>query len=208
MNKYYLYGAGVLLLIGVVVVSQTGPARTVTGTAAVAGVPTTPSTTAKVSTTPTSTTSVSPQDIVPGLYPNPIKNSSVKPGIKITSIIVENNVDATKKPVSDHLEFTIQNLTNTTLSNPEVYYTIVDTANGKTEGYYKSLMGVTLVPRGTATVNFDGQSGVGHYAVNTHGIYGTTTDQLKFSVEVSVAGYALAHVTATKAPGGAEVVGQ
>ncbi|MBU6447945.1 hypothetical protein KGQ24_03855, partial [Patescibacteria group bacterium] len=122
--------------------------------------------------------------------------------------LVENNVDATGKPVNDHLELTLQNLTGQTLSNLEAYYTIVDAANGKKEGYFKQLTGFSLPPHGSGTIHFDGKSGTGHYGVNTHGIYGTTLDQLKFDVEVSAPGYAPIYASATKAPGGAEVVGQ
>jgi hypothetical protein len=50
------------------------------------------------SQTPSSASS-SPENIVPGLYPNPIKNNATKQGIKITSIMVENNTDASGKAV-------------------------------------------------------------------------------------------------------------
>ncbi len=154
------------------------------------------------------TSAASPEDIVPGLYPNPIKNASIKPGIKIASVMVENNVDAAGNAVSDHLQFTVNNLTNKALSNLETYYTITDAANGKKEGYYKPLAGITIPARGNVTIHFDNQSGYGHFPANTHGIYGTALDQLKFWIEVSAPGYAVATAHATKAPGGAEVVGQ
>ncbi len=158
--------------------------------------------------TPSQTAGANPEDVVPGLYPNPIKNISTKAGIKLTSIMVENNADAAGNAVSDHLQFTINNLTNQTLSNLETYYTITDSANSKKEGYYKPLTGITIPAHGSVTVHFDNQSGYGHFPANTHGIYGTALDQLKFSIEVSAPGYAIATAQATKAPGGAEVVGQ
>jgi len=211
MNKYYLYGAGALIVLaGIFILSQSGSSSSITALAPTTRTQTTlptPATasTSTVTTTPTATT---PQDIVPGLYPNPIKNTATISGIKITSIMVENNTDAAGNAVSDHLQITLQNLTGKTLSNLEAYYTIVDTATGKKEGYYKPLVGFTLAPHATGTIHFDGQSGYGHYATNMHGIYGTTTDQLKFTLEVSVSGYAPVSASATKAPGGAEVVGQ
>jgi hypothetical protein len=208
MKKSYLYGIGALvILVGVFIFSQSGSSRP----SARPAVNTTTTTTAarpSVSTSTSPTASASAQDIVPGLYPNPIKNTSTTKGISISSIVVENNTDAAGKAVSDHLQFTLQNLTTKTLSNPEVYYTITDSVNGKKEGYYKQLIGFTLAPHASGIVNFDGQSGYGHFAVNMRGIYGTVTDELKFAVEVSVSGYAPAQASATKAPGGAEVVGQ
>ena len=152
--------------------------------------------------------SSNPEDVVPGLYPNPIKNTATAQGLKISAILVENNTDAAGNAVSDHLQFTLQNLTSKTLSNLEAYYTVTDTANGKKEGYYKVLDGLSIPPHGSATVHFDNQTGYGHYAANIRGIYGTALDQLKFSVEVSAAGYAPVFAQSTKAPGGAEVVGQ
>lgn len=212
MNKYYLYGAGALILLaGIFFVSQSGsssrsyPTATATHTTRTQNPASAPAATSSVAIAPAATT---PQDIVPGLYPNPIKNTATALGIKITSVMVENNTDTAGNAVSDHLQITLQNLTGKTLSNLEAYYTIVDTATGKKEGYYKQLTGFTLAPHGTGTVHFDGQSGYGHYAANMRGIYGTTTDQLKFTLEVSVSGYAPVSANATKAPGGAEVVGQ
>ena len=205
MNKKYLIGGSIILLIIIfVVVSQSGSSQMTPGQA-VAPAPIAPT---SIAGTSTLTTTQDPEDIVPGLYANPIVNKSTKPGIKITGMLVENNTDSTGKPVSDHLQFTLQNLTTKSLSSFEVYYTILDSANGKKEGYYKQLSGFTLAPKGIGTVHFDGQSGVGHYAANTNGIYGTATDKLSFAVEVSVPGYAPVHATIVKAPGGAEVVGQ
>lgn len=207
MNKKYLIGGGIILAIILLVVStQSGAPQS---TPVQAAVPTAPTVVPTVAGTSTSVTSQqSPQDIVPGLYPNQIINKATKPGVKITAVLVENNTDAAGKPVSDHLQFTLQNLTTKSLSNFEVYYTITDAVNGKKEGYYKQLSGFTLAPKSSGTVHFDGQSGVGHYAANTYGIYGTATDKLSFAIEVSVSGYAPVHTTIVKAPGGAEVVGQ
>ena len=167
-----------------------------------------PAHTSPVQATTSTASAQGAEDIVPGLYPNPIKNAATAKGFVVSSIMTENNVDAAGNPVSDHLQFTLKNLTNKTLSNFEAYYSVVDAANGKQEGYYKQLTGFSLPPQGSGTVNFDGASGPGHYGVNMHGIYGTATDKLTFKVEVSTPGYAPVYATATKAPGGAEVVGQ
>ena len=209
MNKYLTIGAVVLAV-------AVGAGLLLSGHSKTSVQPTAPAQTTAMNTqpAPTTTSTSTPQgtqsaeDIVPGLYPNPIKNTATAKGFSVPSILVENNTDAAGNPVSDHLEFTLKNLTTKTLSNFEVYYTIVDASNGKKEGYYKQLTGFSLPPGGSGTVNFDGQSGPGHYGVNMHGIYGTTVDKLQFKVEISTPGYAPVYVTATKAPGGAEVVGQ
>lgn len=153
---------------------------------------------------PTQTTSQNPQDVIPGLYPDPIKDQSTKEGFKITSIIVENNTGSSGNPVSDHLQLTLQNLTNTDLSNFEVYYTITDPATNKKEGYYKKLDNFTLKGNSTQTIHFDNQQGLNHFSVNTHSLYYTSSDSLKFTVEVSTPNYKLETVSATKAAGGAE----
>lgn len=205
MNKAYLIGGGVVVVIAVFIFASqsTGPAKQPTTTQ----VPTTQANTVAQAPT-TSAATQDPQYVVAGLYPNPISNTATTPGLKVASILVENNTDAAGKSVSDHLQITLQNLTGKTLSNLEVYYAITDTANGKKEGYYQKLTGFTLAPHASGTMHFDGQSGTGHYPVNMHGIYGTATDKLAFSVEVSAPGYAPVTALATKAPGGAEVVGQ
>ncbi len=212
MNKTAYIIGGVVIAVAAIVIFALHPGGSATQTVAT-NAPNTPSSyTQPSATSGASTTSqtagANPEDVVPGLYPNPIKNTSTKSGIKLTSVMVENNVDAAGNAVSDHLQFVINNLTNQTLSNLEAYYTITDSANGKKEGYYKPLTGITIPAHGSVTVHFDNQSGYGHFPANMHGIYGTALDQLKFSIEVSAPGYAVATAQVTKAPGGAEVVGQ
>lgn len=207
MKKIYLIGIGAtVLLLGAFALNQSGLLNPISSVASANSPARTSASSA--SSSPMTGVSVSPQDIVPGLYPNPIKNTATTPGISVLSYMVENNTDASGKPVSDHLQFTLKNLTDKTLSNPDVYYTILDSANGKKEGYYKQLTGFSLASHGTGVIHFDGQSGYGHFSVNMHGIYGTATDQLKFVVEISIPGYAPVNFTAIKAPGGAEIVGQ
>lgn len=159
-------------------------------------------------TTTQQTTSQNPEDIVPGLYPNPIKNNATKQGFKITSLMVENNTDASGNPVSDHLQLTLQNLTNTDLSNFEVYYTITDPTTNKKEGYAKSLDSYVLKAGATQTINFDNKQGVGHFTTNAHSLYFTSSDSLNFNVMVSTPGYKVETASVTKAAGGSEVQGQ
>lgn len=145
-----------------------------------------------------------PQDIVPGLYPNPIKNNATTEGFKIMSIMVENNTDSAGNPISDHLQLALQNLTNNDLSNFEVYYTITDTTTNKKEGYYKKLANYSLKAGATQIINFDNLSGEGHFPVNTHSLYFTSTNKLHFTVIVSTPGYKAETASIDKAAGGAE----
>lgn len=208
MKKTYIYigVAMVVVIIAAVMMTAGGNPKSPAPPATSTSTPVATATSTNTGSNPA--TAQNAEDVVPGIYPNPINNSSTKQGFKVSSIMTENNVDAAGNSVSDHLQFTLQNLTAQTISNFEVYYTIVDAANNKKEGYYKQLTGFSLPPHGSGTVHFDGQSGPGHYGVNMHGIYGTTVDQLQFNVEISAPGYAPVNVQATKAPGGAEVVGQ
>ena len=149
-------------------------------------------------------TSQDPQDVVPGLYPNPITNTATTQGFKISSVMAENNTDVAGNPVSDHLQLTLQNLTNQDLSNFEVYYTITDTVTNKKEGYYKKLTNYVLKAGASQTINFDTKQGDGHYSVNTHNLYFTSTNKLLFTVMVSTPGYKVETASIEKSAGGAE----
>lgn len=150
-------------------------------------------------------TSTNPQDVVAGLYPNPIKNTATATGFTIKSGMVENNTDPTTgKVVSDHLELQLVNTTKADISNFEVYYTITDTKTQQKEGYYKKLAGFTLKAGATATVHFDNKSGYGHFGANTNSLYYKSTNPLDFSVQVSTPTYIVQTIQLTKAAGGAE----
>ncbi|MCL5091486.1 MAG: hypothetical protein M1342_01530 [Patescibacteria group bacterium] len=145
-----------------------------------------------------------PQDVVPGLYPNPIKNTATTQGIKITSLMVENNTDASGNPVNDHLQMTLQNLTSKDLSSFKVYYTIIDTVTNKKEGYYKKLSPFVLPAGKTQTIHFDNKSGSNHFSVNNHSLYFTSSNKLQFNIIVSTPGYAMQTAQVSKSAGGAE----
>lgn len=150
------------------------------------------------------TTSQSPEDVIAGLYPNPIQNTSTIQGFKIASAMVENNTGSSVNSVSDHLQIVLQNLTNKDLTNFEVYYTITDSVTHQKEGYYKILNNYVLKAGATQSVNFDNKQGVGHFGVNINNLYFKSTDQLQFNIIVSAKGYKIQTATATKSTGGAE----
>src|SRR5215216_2730314 len=62
------------------------------------------------------------EDKQPTFTDNPISETTTTQGFRINSILVENNVGANNRAVSDHLELSITNITNTTLTNFDVYY--------------------------------------------------------------------------------------
>lgn len=150
------------------------------------------------------TTSQNPEDIIAGLYPNPINNTASQEGFKIKSILVENNTDSTGLPTSDHLELTLANVSSSDLSNFEVYYTITDTTNNTKEGYYKKLDNFTLKAGMLGTIHFDNGTEPGHYSVNKNSLYYKSSNALQFNVIVSTPGYRIDQAQATKAAGGAE----
>ncbi len=133
---------------------------------------------------------------------NPITNTGTKKGLAISETMVENNVDkASGKEVSDRLQFTIKNSSAEQITGVEVYYTMTETPTGKTESYHQKLEGLTLAPDTEATVYFDNESGEGHYPENKFSIYRTSPNEVKFDIEVSAPGFAVARGTALKEEG-------
>ncbi len=180
---------GIVLIAGLVLIksngtSQPAPVTTTTKDAGVSG---------------------DPQDIVPGTYPNQIKNTATASGLSIVSGFVENNIDAQGKVADDHLELLLKNTSVQDMSNFEVYYTIADLTTGKNEGYYKKLTGFALKSGESKSVHFDGKTDVDHFGVNKDGLYFTSKNKLQFDVQVSAAGFQIAHIQLTKDAGGAEL---
>lgn len=155
-------------------------------------------------TVTTNTNLPDPQDIVPGLYTNQIKNTSVNAGLSIVSGLVENNENKDGKAVDDHLELAIKNSSTQDMSNFEVYYTVTDLVTLKKEGYYKKLSGFTLKAGETQAIHFDKNVGLNHYGANKDGLYFTSQNQLEFNVQVSTPEFKIATIKITKDAGGAE----
>ena len=195
----YIIGGGVLLLlVGFLLVNNITQNQQVQTTQTATNV--TPQATTG------STTSQNPQDIVPGLYKNPIQNTATQEGFVITATAVENNIDTTGKAVSDHLELTLKNTAGKDLTGFEVYYTISDPTTNKKEGYYKKVTGFVLRNSETKSINFDNQNGDGHFSANKNIIYYSSNNKLLFDVVVSTPGYKVQTAQAAKAAGGAETV--
>ena len=153
----------------------------------------------------TQSVSSDPQDIVPGLYTNLIKNTSTISGLSIESGLVENNVDKDGKTTDDHLELVLKNSSAKDLNNFEAYYTITDLATLKKEGYYKKLTGLTLKVGETKTIHFDNVVGENHYGLNRNGVYFTGQNKMQFDLQISTPEFKIAIIQIAKDAGGAEV---
>lgn len=154
---------------------------------------------------PTNLTSTTSQGKAPTVVPvksNPIQNTSSQPGLAVTNAQVENNTDPTTgSPVSDRLQFTIQNSSSQPAQNLEVYYTMTDTKTQQSEGYYQKLDGLTIPAGQSVAIFFDNGTGTGHYPENKYSIYRTSQNAVDFSIEASATGLKPATAQAHKGSG-------
>lgn len=137
---------------------------------------------------------------------NPISNSSTAQTMKITSVLVENNVDpATGKAAEDHLEITLANSGPTELSGFEVYTTYTDPTDKISESYYTALPSTfTIAPGATRVAHFDATGAIDHFPVNKFSLFSTSKNALDVEVVVSADGAAVQTTTLKKDAGGAE----
>ena len=71
---------------------------------------------------------------------NPITNKSTKAGLVIVSTQVQDNTDPiSKAPIPDRLALKIRNVSANTITNFEIYYTMVDQTTKASESYYQKL---------------------------------------------------------------------
>ncbi len=161
--------------------------------------------TTTVATGPTAN-SVSSVPVVP-VKANPINNISTVEGLVIVSAAAEDNTDpATKAALTDRLQLIVKNTSTKPMANLEVYYSMTDITTKQTEGYYQKLTGLTLSAGETKTVDFDGQTGVGHYPENKYSIYRSSKNEVQFSIQISSPGFKVATSTAKKSVGTGEKV--
>jgi hypothetical protein len=136
---------------------------------------------------------------------NPITNTATAQTLKIESVLVENNADATGKAVDDHLEIMLANTGTSDLSGVEVYYTFNDQTAQVSESYYATLPDNFTIPAGESrVVHFDSNGLPDHFPVNKFSLYSTSTNGLDVTVVVSADGAAPQTVHVKKDPGGAE----
>lgn len=138
---------------------------------------------------------------------NPIVNTSMQPGLEVTQIAVQDNVDpTTKAAINDRLQITLKNSSTATMTGFEVFYTMTDVTTKMSESYYQKLDGVSLPAGASTTVYFDNLSGAGHFPENSFSIYRSSTNRVDFTVQVSAKDTASATAETTKDPGTGEKV--
>jgi hypothetical protein len=136
---------------------------------------------------------------------NPITNSSTAPGLAITQVLVENNVDpATGSDAPDHLEIALRNDSGAELSGFVVYYEITDLTTGAREGYCSALNGFTIPAGGERAAHFDNTGAADHFPDNEFSLYHQSLNEMQVDVTVSAAGVAPQTASVTKEAGGAE----
>jgi hypothetical protein len=136
---------------------------------------------------------------------NPIDNASKAPGLRIDSVLVENNVDpATNKDAPDHLEILLENTGKSPLQGFEVYYEIADPKTGDHEGYYTKLTGFSVAPGEKRAVHFDSTGAPDHFPDNEFSLYHSSKNALDVNVTVSAQGAAVQTASVKKDPGGDE----
>lgn len=137
---------------------------------------------------------------------NPIHNTSTVDALKIDSVLVENNVDATTgKPVDDHLEIALTNTGSTPLTHFEIFYTFTDQTSHAAEKYYLALPETfTIAPGGTRTAQLDNSGAPDHFPVSNFSLFKTSRSELAVAVTVSATDARPVTTTVTKGAGGAE----
>jgi hypothetical protein len=136
---------------------------------------------------------------------NPIHNAAKGAGLRIDSVLVENNVDpATHKDAPDHLEIQLENTAKHSLRGIEVFYEITDPTTGDHEGYYRRLGALSIAPGSKRTVHFDDTGAPYHYPDNPYSLYHSSKDALKVRVTVSARGVGVQSATVKKDAGGDE----
>ncbi len=163
------------------------------------------STPAPTTTAPTTTTPAGGIGQVLPVAKSPISNSSTAAGLRITKVLVENNVSPdTGKAVGDHLEIALENTSTKPLDQIAIYYTITDKAKARSEGYYSKLDGVTIAPGATRVVHFDSTGATDHYPVDKYSLYYTDKNALVLDVTASSPTVKVATFSVKKGAGGAE----
>lgn len=136
---------------------------------------------------------------------NPIVNTSTAQTLSISSVLVENNVDASGAAATDHLEVALSNTGAAPLTKFEVYYTFEDPKTHESESYYAKLPDDFVIPaNGERIAHFDDTAAPDHFSVNEFSLYNTDTNALNVTVTVSATDAAPQTMSVKKDAGGAE----
>jgi hypothetical protein len=144
-------------------------------------------------------------DLNPTFAENPGFTSGGNEGFKIKQAIVENNYDfEAKKDAADHLEVTVQSMSDKDIYNMNAYYTITDDVSGKNEAYIVYLKDFILKAHETQTIHFDNDPRSGHFGANPNSIYYTSKNNQTLDVTLWSDGYVPQSLQINKDAGGAE----
>ena len=164
-----------------------------------------------ISPSPTTKTSSSPSPSASGVIipvtSNPITNVSTAPGLSIIQAKAEDNVDPlTGKAIPDRLMLHVQNSSASLASGFEVYYTMTDVVTKASESYYFKLDGFSIKAKSSEYLYFDNQPGFGHFPENKFSIYRSSTNEVRFTIELSAQGFKPVTSTAIKSKGTGEKI--
>ena len=161
------------------------------------------------SPTPTISSSQSPSasTVVVPVTNNPISNSSTVPGLSILKAEAENNIDPVSgKAIPDRLMLHVQNSSASLASGFEVYYTMTDVVTKASESYYFKLDAFSIKAKSSEYLYFDNQPGFGHFPENKFSIYRSSTNEVRFTIELSAQGLKPVTSTAIKSKGTGEKI--
>ncbi len=131
--------------------------------------------------------------------------STGEAGLSITKILVEDNYDAAaKRDAPDHLEISVTNLGQQTVSNFFVYCTIKDLVTAAEQSYLLPLTDFVLAPGEAKVIHIDTSSEAGHYSANPNSLYFTSPNEMQVDVTISAEGFQAATGGIKKDAGGPE----
>jgi hypothetical protein len=149
-------------------------------------------------------------DAKPLEFANPIPESGSNVTLALVSAKVEDNFDpVTKKDVSDHLEFEIQNNGKSDLKGLHVYLKVSD-PSGKIENMYRNLSGVVIKPGQRTALHFDIEgtadwtAGTDNFRANTNSILYTIPSAKMLELTIAANGEKPVSININKDEGGAE----
>jgi ABC-type transport system involved in multi-copper enzyme maturation permease subunit len=149
-------------------------------------------------------------DAKPLEFANPIPESGSNATLALVSAKVEDNFDpVTKKDVSDHLEFEIQNNGKSDLKGLHVYLKVSD-PSGKIENMYRNLSGVVIKPGQRTSLHFDIEgtadwtAGTDDFRANANSILYTIPSAKTLELTIAANGEKPVSININKDEGGAE----
>lgn len=142
---------------------------------------------------------------------NPITQQGKAGGPVVESAKVEDNFDpVSKKGVSDHLEIAVKNTGVTPMQGLLLYYTVKDSATGKTESYYRNYENFKLPQGATSVLHLDetgdanAAANATHFRANPNALLYKSQNAKTLTIQIASKGYAPSTVSIKKDAGGAE----